>query len=81
MKFFYNCVLKLQNPIELLIEAGIDEIILVTGGNDAGDFVRLLGNGKEFGLKRISYVYQEGEGGIAEALGLTQHLVENNKKV
>jgi glucose-1-phosphate thymidylyltransferase len=58
-------------PIELLVEAGITDIIIVTGGNYAGDFLRLLGNGKDFGLTHINYVYQEGEGGIAEALGLT----------
>ena len=47
---------------------GIDEILIVTGGNNAGDFLRLLGNGKEFGLKHLNYTYQEGEGGIAAAL-------------
>jgi glucose-1-phosphate thymidylyltransferase len=62
-------------PIELLANAGIKEIVLVTGGNNPGDFLRLLGNGKEFGLKNISYVYQEGEGGIAEALGLAEFYV------
>ncbi len=60
-------------PIEKLVEAGITDIILVTGGNYAGDFLRLLGNGKEFGLSHINYVYQKGEGGIAEALGLCEH--------
>lgn len=60
-------------PIEKLVEAGIRDIILVTGGNYAGDFLRLLGNGKEFGLSHINYVYQKGEGGIAEALGLCEH--------
>ena len=59
-------------PIELLAHAGITEVTLVTGGNNPGDFLRLMGNGKEFGLKNINYVYQEGEGGIAEALGLAE---------
>lgn len=60
-------------PIEKLVEAGITDILLVTGGNSAGEFLRLIGNGKEFGLKHINYTYQEGEGGIAEALGLAEH--------
>lgn len=68
-------------PIEMLVEAGVTEIMIVTGGNNAGDFLRLIGNGKEFGLSHIHYTYQEGEGGIAEALGLTQHFVENDKVV
>src|SRR5512139_3317659 len=55
-------------PIQTLVNAGIDEILVVTGGNSAGDFLRLLGNGKEFGLRHINYAYQEGEGGIAAAL-------------
>jgi glucose-1-phosphate thymidylyltransferase len=60
-------------PIETLVQAGIKDILLVTGGNNAGDFLRLLGNGKEFGLSHLDYVYQEGEGGIAEALGLARY--------
>ena len=60
-------------PIKTLVEAGIKDITLVTGGNYAGDFLRLLSNGKEFGLTHINYVYQEGEGGIADALGLCRH--------
>lgn len=60
-------------PIQTLVEAGIRDITIVTGGNYAGDFLRLLGNGREFGLTHINYVYQEGEGGIAEALGLCEH--------
>jgi len=68
-------------PIQTLVEAGINEIILVTGGNNAGDFLRLLGNGKDFGLKRLSYVYQEGEGGIAAALALTKYFVDGDKIV
>lgn len=59
-------------PIQTLVNAGIQEILLVTGGKNAGDFLRLLGNGKEFGLKHLNYTYQEGEGGIAEALGLAE---------
>jgi glucose-1-phosphate thymidylyltransferase len=59
-------------PIEALVTAGIDEILLVTGGNDAGDFLRLLGNGEAFGLQRINYAYQQGEGGIAHALSYAE---------
>jgi len=66
-------------PIQTLINAGIDDILIVTGGNNAGDFLKLLGNGKEFGLKHISYTYQEGEGGIAEALGLAEFFVSGEK--
>jgi glucose-1-phosphate thymidylyltransferase len=68
-------------PIEMLIKAGITEIMIVTGGNNAGDFLRLIGNGKDFGLSRIHYTYQEGEGGIAEALELAEEFVENDKVV
>lgn len=60
-------------PIQTLSNAGIQEVMLVTGGNSAGDFLKLLGNGKEFGLKRLNYTYQEGEGGIADALRLAEH--------
>ena len=63
-------------PIEALANAGIDEIMLVTGGNSAGDFLRLLGNGKDFGLKRLNYTYQDGEGGIADALRLAEHFAD-----
>ena len=63
-------------PIRALANAGIDEIMLVTGGNSAGDFLRLLGNGKDFGLKRLNYTYQEGEGGIADALRLAEHFAD-----
>jgi len=63
-------------PIQALANAGIDEIMLVTGGNSAGDFLKLLGNGKEFGLKRLNYTYQEGEGGIADALRLAEHFAD-----
>ena len=68
-------------PIECLINAGIEDIMIVTGGNNAGDFLKLLGNGKEFGLKDINYTYQEGEGGIAAALNLTEHFVGKDKMV
>ena len=60
-------------PIQSLVNAGIRDIMIVTGGNSAGDFLKLLGNGKAFGLKHINYTYQEGEGGIAEALSLVEH--------
>jgi glucose-1-phosphate thymidylyltransferase len=60
-------------PIQALVNAGITDIMIVTGGNSAGDFLKLLGNGKAFGLKHINYTYQEGEGGIAEALALVEH--------
>ncbi len=59
-------------PIQTLVNAGVTEIMLVTGGNNAGDFLKLLGNGKEFGLKHLNYAYQEGEGGIADALRLAE---------
>ena len=60
-------------PLQQMVAAGLTEILIVTGGNSAGDFLKLLGNGKEFGLKHLNYTYQEGEGGIAEALGLAEH--------
>lgn len=66
-------------PLEKLIEAGIREILLVTGGNSAGDFLRLLGNGHDFGLKHIHYTYQEGEGGIADALRLAEHFADEDR--
>ena len=66
-------------PIETLVAAGIRDLLVVTGGRNAGDFLRLLGNGKEFGLKHINYAYQEGEGGIAEALALAEHFAEKSK--
>jgi glucose-1-phosphate thymidylyltransferase len=64
-------------PIQTLVDAGIDDILIVTGGNNAGDFLRLLGNGKEFGLHHINYTYQEGEGGIAAALSLAEFFADN----
>lgn len=60
-------------PIEALVNAGIKDIMIVTGGRKSGDFLSLLGNGSDFGLKHLNYTYQEGEGGIAEALGLCAH--------
>jgi glucose-1-phosphate thymidylyltransferase len=62
-------------PIQTLVNAGIRDILLVTGGNSAGDFLRLLGNGTEFGLQHLNYTYQEGEGGIAAALSLAEFFV------
>src|SRR6266852_4745414 len=63
-------------PIQTLVNAGIQEILLVTGGKNAGEFLRLLGNGRDFGLKHINYTYQEGEGGIAEALALAEDFAD-----
>ncbi|HVG33477.1 MAG TPA: sugar phosphate nucleotidyltransferase [Pyrinomonadaceae bacterium] len=60
-------------PIQTLVNAGVKDILIVTGGNSAGDFLKLLGNGRAFGLKHLNYTYQEGEGGIAEALSLAEH--------
>ncbi len=64
-------------PLQTLINAGIDDIMIVTGGSAAGEFLRLLGNGKEFGLKHLNYTYQEGEGGIADALRLVEHFADD----
>ncbi len=66
-------------PIEMLVEAGIRDILIVTGGRNAGDFLRLLGNGKQFGLSHLNYTYQEGEGGIADALSLAEHFADGGK--
>jgi glucose-1-phosphate thymidylyltransferase len=66
-------------PIQTLVNAGIRDILIVTGGNNAGDFLRLLANGKHFGLNHINYTYQEGEGGIADALALAQHFADGQK--
>lgn len=66
-------------PLQTLVDAGIDDILLVTGGRNSGDFLRLLANGKEFGLKHLNYAYQEGEGGIADALSLAEHFAEGQK--
>ena len=68
-------------PLQCLVNAGIRDIMLVTGGNDAGDFLKLLGNGGEFGLKELHYTYQEGEGGIADALRLAEDFADGDKMV
>ena len=65
-------------PIQTLVDAGIRDILLVTGGRNSGDFLRLLANGKEFGLKHLNYAYQEGEGGIADALALAEHFADGD---
>ena len=66
-------------PLQTLVDAGIRDILIVTGGNSSGDFLRLIGNGKEFGLSYVSYAYQKGEGGIAEALRLAEHFSKGDK--
>ena len=66
-------------PIQTLVDAGMREILIVTGGRNSGDFLRLLANGKEFGLKHLDYTYQEGEGGIADALALAEHFADGAK--
>ena len=66
-------------PLQTLVDAGITEILIVTGGRNSGDFLRLLANGKGFGLKHLNYTYQEGEGGIADALGLAEHFADGQK--
>jgi len=68
-------------PVQALAEAGVRELLVVTGGNNAGDFIRLLGTGKAFGLRRIEYVYQEGEGGIAAALRLAEDFSDGSKLI
>jgi glucose-1-phosphate thymidylyltransferase len=66
-------------PIQCLLGAGIREILIVTGGDHAGDFLRLLKNGKHLGLKHLEFAYQEGEGGIADALKLAEDFADNDK--
>src|ERR1043166_1282738 len=66
-------------PIQALVDAGIRDILIVTGGRNSGDFLRLLANGKEFGLAHLNYTYQEGEGGIADALDLAEHFADGGK--
>ncbi len=68
-------------PIECLVNAGIREVLLVTGGDHAGDFLRLLANGRQFGLDDLRYTYQEGEGGIADALRLAERFANGDKIV
>ena len=69
----------LYYPLQTLVDAGIKDILIVTGGNSAGDFLRLLRNGKDFGLKQLSFAYQEGEGGIADALKLAEPFAAGEK--
>jgi glucose-1-phosphate thymidylyltransferase len=66
-------------PLQTLINAGLTDLLIVTGGHHAGDFLRLLGNGAEFGLAHLNYTYQEGEGGIAAALLLAEHFADGGK--
>ena len=66
-------------PLLTLVEAGIHDIMVVTGGNNAGDFLKLLGNGRDFGLKHLHFAYQDGEGGIAEALSLARHFADQDR--
>jgi len=68
-------------PLQAMVNAGIRDIMLVTGGNSAGDFLRLIGNGHEFGLSHLHYTYQEQPGGIAQALGLAEHFAAGEKIV
>jgi len=68
-------------PLRSLVDAGVEDIMIVCGGNHAGEFLRLLGNGEEFGLKHLNYTYQQNEGGIAEALGLCEHFADGEKTV
>ena len=66
-------------PIRMLAEAGIRDVLVVTGGRNSGDFLRLLANGKEFGLASLNYAYQEGEGGIADALALAEYFADGQQ--
>lgn len=66
-------------PIQTLVDAGIRDIMIVTGGRNSGDFLRLLANGKQFGLQHLNYAYQEGEGGIADALALAEHFADGQQ--
>jgi len=66
-------------PLQTLVDAGIRDILIVTGGQNAGDFLRLLQNGKEFGLQQLSFAYQEGEAGIADALRLAEPWAKGDK--
>lgn len=66
-------------PIQTLVNAGIDEVLLVTGGHHAGDFLQLLGNGHDLGIRKLHYTYQEGEGGIADALRLAEDAADGGK--
>ena len=66
-------------PIECLVKAGIEDVLIVTGGEHAGDFLKLLKNGKQLGLRHLEYAYQEGEGGIADALKLAEEFAEGGR--
>ncbi len=66
-------------PIQTLLNAGIRDILIVTGGEHAGDFLKLLKNGKDLGVGRLAYAYQEGEGGIADALKLAEEFSDGEK--
>src|SRR3989339_715300 len=68
-------------PIQTLVDAGIEDIMIVTGGNNAGDFLKLLRNGSEFGLKHLNFAYQAKEGGIAEAVGLCEYFAGDDKVI
>lgn len=74
----YNCPM-IYYPIQCLVNAGIKDILIVTGGEHAGDFLKLLKNGKDLGIGHLEYAYQEGEGGIAEALKLAEEFADNDK--
>ena len=66
-------------PLQTLVDAGIRDVLIVTGGNSSGDFLRLIGNGADFGLRHVSYAYQKGEGGIAAALDLAEHFAAGDR--
>jgi glucose-1-phosphate thymidylyltransferase len=66
-------------PIRKLVDAGVTQILIVAGGRNSGDFLRLLSNGKEFGLRHLDYTYQDGEGGIADALRLAEDFADGEK--
>jgi len=68
-------------PIRMLVDAGVRDIMVLTGGESAGDFMKLLGSGEAFGLDHLEYAYQKGSGGIAEALGLTRYFIGNDDVV
>jgi glucose-1-phosphate thymidylyltransferase len=63
-------------PIGNMLKAGVDHILVVTGGPHAGDFIRVLGTGKDLGIKHLEYGYQEGEGGIADALSVAEDFAD-----
>ncbi|MBI2019282.1 NTP transferase domain-containing protein [Candidatus Daviesbacteria bacterium] len=65
-------------PIETLVKAGIDEIMVVTGGPHCGHFMSILKNGHELGIKHLEYAYQENEGGIADALSLAKDFADGD---